>query len=399
MPQQNQDARAFHERYSRQIILKGFGETAQEKLSRARVLVVGAGGLGCPALQYLAAAGVGCIGIIDDDAVSLSNLHRQILFSESDVGRPKAAAAAAALAGLNSHARIVSYEERLEAHNAPALFAAYDLVLDGSDNFQTRYIVNDACVAAGKPLVHGAVLQYEGQVAAFNIPANVPADAARSAQYRDVFPRPPAEAEVPNCREAGVLGVLSGIIGCMMAMEAIKIIAGLSPSLSNKLLTYNALTCQTYAMDIVAGNFAGGSGANAAEKNAGVRGEYKEARKNPDNSSYNSNVQPDALEALLAAGDAVLVDIREVDEQPAIKKSGCLHIPMRELPARLAELPARRVVLICSHGERSRTAARDLRAVQDLRASQGDAKEIYSVSGGISECMARGLGAFLFTPE
>jgi adenylyltransferase/sulfurtransferase len=195
------DKQPSYERYQRQMLLKEMGEGGQQKLLEAKVLVVGAGGLGCPALQYLAAAGVGSIGIIDDDVVSISNLHRQILYSTNDVGSAKAEKAAAVLRALNPEIEIVAYNLRLTNQNAIDLFKQFDIVLDGSDNFSTRYMINDACVLLGKPLVYGAISRFEGQLAILNcVTTNSP---EKPVNYRDLFPHPPAENEVMNCAEAG----------------------------------------------------------------------------------------------------------------------------------------------------------------------------------------------------
>ena len=189
-----------YDRYHRQIILKDFGEAGQQKLFSAKVLVVGAGGLGCPALQYLAAAGVGTLGIIDGDMVDLSNLHRQILYSVHDIGFPKAEKAAEKLRELNPEITIKAYGERLNNQNAFSIIREYDIIIDGSDNFATRYMINDACVILNKPIVHGSVSQFQGQIAILNYRKN---DAGEPVNYRDLFPKPPKEDEVPNCAEAG----------------------------------------------------------------------------------------------------------------------------------------------------------------------------------------------------
>ena len=224
-------------RYSRHIILSEIGQIGQDRISNTKVLVIGAGGLGCPILQYLTAAGVGTIGIIDFDVVELSNLQRQVLFGTSSLGKNKAIAAKARLEDLNDSISIIAYPEPLTYQNAIALFNQYNIIVDGSDNFETRYLVNDACIITNKPLVFGAIYKFEGQVSVFNY-QNGPS-------YRCLFPTPPKKDSVPNCSEIGVLGVLPGIIGSMQANEVLKIILGLGNSLSGKLLCYNALTSQT----------------------------------------------------------------------------------------------------------------------------------------------------------
>ena len=227
-----------YERYQRQLILKGFGVEAQSKLKAARVLVIGAGGLGCPIMQYLVAAGVGHIGIADHDTVSVSNLHRQILFGQEDVGRPKVEVVKLKMNVLNQDAVIETWQEKWTPSLCLAQFPLFDIIVDATDNFASRYMINDACVLLGKPLVFGAVSQFEGQVAVFN---HVLENGNHSVNYRDLFPEPPASGEVLNCAEGGVLGVLPGMIGAMQATEVIKLITGLGKPLVNRLWNYNAL--------------------------------------------------------------------------------------------------------------------------------------------------------------
>lgn len=221
------------ERYARHLMLREIGGPGQARLSRARVLVVGAGGLGAPALLYLAAAGVGTIGVIDDDRVSASNLQRQVIFRTGDIGQPKVAAAQGALAALNPFVSVRPMDERLTTETA-GLVADWDLVLDGSDNFDTRHLVNRACVAAGVPLISGAIAQWEGQLSLFDPARGAPCLAC-------VFPVIPAAGLAPNCAEAGVMGALPGIIGAMMAAEAIKEITGAGATLRGRLVIHDAL--------------------------------------------------------------------------------------------------------------------------------------------------------------
>jgi len=217
-------------RFERQTILPGFGQEGQQKLSMAKILVIGAGGLGCPALLYLAAAGVGTIGIADGDKVSLSNLNRQILYGEDHIGQSKAEVAGELIRSKYSDIQINIIPHFLTSENALDIIKKYDLVLDGSDNFGTRYLINDACYLLKKPLVFGAIYQHEGQVAVLNISRN----GQEPLTYRDLFPNPPSAAEVPNCAETGVLGVLPGIIGTMQATEAIKYLSGFGKPLIHK---------------------------------------------------------------------------------------------------------------------------------------------------------------------
>jgi len=221
------------QRYSRHILLPEVGGRGQEKLLGARVLVIGAGGLGSPVAFYLAAAGVGTIGLIDGDVVDLSNLHRQILHHTPDVDRPKVTSAQAKLTALNPDVTVIPHHERLTTGNALQLFAQYDLVIDGTDNFPTKFLANDAAIFTKRPLIHGGILRFVGQVMTI-LPG-------QSACYRCIFKEPPPEGLVPTCREAGVLGALAGVIGTIQATEALKLILGLPQPLTGRLLTYDAL--------------------------------------------------------------------------------------------------------------------------------------------------------------
>jgi adenylyltransferase/sulfurtransferase len=224
------------ERYSRHIILPEVGGAGQQRLKTARVLVIGAGGLGSPLLLYLAAAGIGTLGIVDDDTVSVSNLQRQVLHGTEDVGRKKTESAAVAIAGLNPHVRVIEHTERLTPQNADALIGAYDLVADGSDNFDTRFLVNDTCYRLKKTLVTAAILRFDGQLSTFK-----PWQGAPHPCYRCVFPEPPPAGSVPACSEAGVLGALGGVMGSLQALEVVKELLDLGDSLSGRLLLYDAL--------------------------------------------------------------------------------------------------------------------------------------------------------------
>lgn len=226
------------ERYARHIVLRELGGPGQRALREASVLVIGAGGLGAPALQYLAAAGVGTIGVIDDDTVENANLQRQVIHTDARIGMPKVASAQAAMLAQNPYVTVKPYQRRLDADLAQALFAEYDVILDGTDNFETRYLVNAAAVQAGKPLISGALSQWEGQISVF-------APARGAPCYQCIFPQAPAPGLAPSCAEAGVLGPLPGVLGAMMAVEAVKLIAGAGQPLLGEMLIYDALWGET----------------------------------------------------------------------------------------------------------------------------------------------------------
>ncbi len=227
------------ERYARHIVLTDVGGPGQQKLKAARILVIGAGGLGAPAIQYLAAAGIGTLGIVDDDAVSLSNLQRQIIHDTAAVGRPKVESARDSVARMNPHVVVEAHETRLTEDNATALIEAYDLVVDGSDNFATRYLVSDQCFHAQKPLITAAVSQFDGSITTLKPYLSGP-DGRPNPTYRCLFPEPPPDGLLPSCAVAGVLGALTGVIGAMQALEAIKEVLGIGESLVGRLLLYDA---------------------------------------------------------------------------------------------------------------------------------------------------------------
>src|SRR5690348_2878351 len=220
-------------RYSRHLIIPDVGKTGQRRLKNARVLVVGAGGLGSPALMYLAAAGVGTLGIVDFDVVDESNLQRQVIHGQSDIGRPKAVSAMETINEINPYVNVILYEERLDSDNAMQIFADYDLIVDGTDNFATRYLVNDACVLLGKPYVWGSIYRFDGQASVFW--------AEHGPCYRCLYPEPPPPGMVPSCAEGGVLGVLCATIGSIQVNEAIKLITGIGEPIAGRLMIYDAL--------------------------------------------------------------------------------------------------------------------------------------------------------------
>jgi sulfur-carrier protein adenylyltransferase/sulfurtransferase len=362
------------ERYHRQLILKGFGTESQQRLRDARVLVIGAGGLGCPIMQYLVAAGVGHIGIADHDRVSLSNLHRQVLFGVDDIGQLKVEVIRKKMMALNPEININIWPEAWTPQHCLDHFPSYDVVVDATDNFATRYLINDACVLLNKTLVFGAVSQYEGQVAVFNHPGS---DGSRSVHYRDLFPIPPQAGEVLNCAEGGVLGVLPGIIGSMQAMEVIKLITGIGEPLTNRLLTYDALT-QRF-MD-----FSLSPHPDSAAMTPSTPEEYLSldyARACGMENSDTREIDPEDWKQNHLADP--LVDIREWHEQPRLAEWSAamgvtlLEIPMSSLPSAMKSLSGRQVTIICQSGKRS------LAAVKMFEQADASIKAI-SLKGGVN---------------
>ena len=368
----------LYERYHRQIILPEFGEEGQRKLLRAKALVIGAGGLGCPVLQYLTAAGVGTIGIVDDDVVALNNLHRQVLYSVNDIGLSKAERAANILQQLNPGIKIISYNERLITQNALAIIDEYDIIIDGTDNFSTRYMINDACVLLNKPLVYGAISQFEGQVSIFNPqPPSEPERAGlkesnEAVNYRDLFPDPPREGDVLNCAEAGVLGVLPGIIGTMMANETIKLITGIGEPLINQLLTYNALNNQVYLLNLSARK----ETRSLIPKNEKefLQTDYEWLCAAP---VQQNEVDPRLFNDMIANGNIDVIDVRELHETPIVNEFKHIRIPLVQLADNASLIKSGTVIAFCQSGKRS------LQATKILSGIFGETKKIYSLRGGI----------------
>lgn len=353
-------------RYQRHLGLAGFGPAAQEKLRAGSVLVVGAGGLGGPALLYLAAAGVGRIVIIDPDTVDVSNLQRQILYTSSDAGRPKALAAAERLRALNPHIAVEAHVARLTRANALDLVRSVDVVLDGSDNFSTRYLVNDACVLADRPLVYGAIQGFEGQASVFNFRGGP--------TYRCLFPEPPAPGAAPNCAEAGVLGVLPGLIGTVQATETIKLLAGVGEPLSGRLFLYDALAMTTRTLRLVADP----RGRAITELPPEGYGETCAVPGNAELQSGSDMIDSASLRsALVSTTPPQLLDVREEWERALGAIAPSIHIPLASLTtADLSELnPACPTVVYCAGGVRS------AKALPILRARLGFAS-LRSLSGG-----------------
>ena len=356
-------------RYSRHLVLPAFGVEGQERLKAARVLIVGAGGLGSPAALYLAAAGVGTLGLVDWDVVDRSNLQRQVLHGTEMVGRAKLDSARARIADLNPHVHLETISARLTSANALEILTGWDVVLDGSDNFPTRYLVNDACVLLDVPNVYGAVLRFAGQASVF--------DARRGPCYRCLFREPPPPELVPSCAEGGVLGVLPGIIGSLQALEAIKLVTGVGTSLVGRLLLFDGLQLQfreiTLSKDpdcVVCGPHPSVTRLIDYEAFCGI-GEGDRGMRD------SGEITPGELSAERGrTTDLVVLDVREPFEWEIAHLAGARHIPLGQLPARLSELDGHAdIVVYCHHGTRS------ARAVEFLRAA-GYSK-VRNLTGGI----------------
>lgn len=335
------------ERYSRHIKLPEFGLDNQAKLKKAKVLVIGAGGLGCPVIQYLAAAGVGTIGVVDADEVSFSNLQRQILFTPNQVGNLKVACVKNWVMTFNPSVKVNAIASYINVNNAKDLVAGYDVVIDGSDNFATRYLVNDVCCILEKPLVFGAIFKFEGQLSVFNYNGGP--------TYRCLYPEPPAFGSVPACGEVGVLGVLPGIIGNYMALEAVKIITNIGDVLSGKLLSINTLNNQNYVVSF--------------EKSAV---QVTELLKNYEQFCgapvIGSEISVTELAELMKSDVIQLVDVRETSELQ-ICHIGGIHIPLNNIPKDWEKLDAQKpVYLLCHHGMRSAMAQNWLNENTPLKA-------------------------------
>ena len=359
-------------RYARHLALPGVGEEGQERLKAARVLVVGAGGLGSPVALYLAAAGVGTLGLVDFDEVDVTNLQRQVLYGTGDVGRPKLEAAAARLSDLNPGVRMVPHALCLSSENALDILADYDVIADGTDNFPARYLVNDACVLLGKPNVHASVSRFDGQASVFW--------AAKGPCYRCLFEEPPPADLVPSCAEGGVLGVLPGLLGTIQATEVLKLVLGVGQPLIGRLLLVDALRMEMRTIS------------TAKNPACAVCGSTPTVTRLADTEAFCAGrpaaalaeTSPEELAGRLASGDApFLLDVREPYEVPARALAGALNIPLAALPSRLDDVPrGRDVVVYCESGVRSARALAILGAAGHARASH--------LAGGIARWRREG---------
>ena len=368
-------------RYNRHLLLGEIGVAGQAKLSAARVLVVGAGGLGSPAALYLAAAGVGTLGIADFDRVADHNLQRQLLHDDASVGQPKVASAARRLRTTNPHIRIVEHGDGVTPANAITLFAGYDVIVDGTDNFPSRYLNNDAAFLARRPLVYGSVFKFEGQLAVFDPVQDGPC-------YRCLFPTPPAPGSVPGCGEAGVLGALCGVIGSLQALEVIKLVTGAGEPLRSRLLTFDGLAQRFHTLALSRDLHCPLCGQTPTIRELRAENYTTScAEAAPDTAA--SAVVPlelpvDAAKRLLdgTPRGARLVDVREPYEAEICRVAGAIFIPMRQVPERLSELPRDAHLLVICH-----TGVSSLRVVEFLRARGFGA--VSNVAGGIDAWAAQ----------
>jgi sulfur-carrier protein adenylyltransferase/sulfurtransferase len=359
-------------RYSRHLILPDVGLEGQQKLKAARVLLVGAGGLGSPAALYLAAAGVGTLGLVDFDVVDVTNLQRQILHGTRDVGRSKLASATARIADINPHVRVERFDTRLTSSNALGIIREFDLVVDGTDNFPTRYLVNDACVLAGRPNVYGSIFRFEGQASVFAT--------SDGPCYRCLFREPPPPGLVPSCAEGGVLGVLPGLVGTIQATEAIKLILGIGDTLVGRLLLVDALRMQFRTVSLRRDPACPACGTRELkalvdyEEFCGIR----QAAAATGAAPALPEIAPQELAAKLARGDDFdLIDVREVQEYEIARIDGARLIPLGQVTEALPSLDhAREVVVMCKSGIRS---ARVVRLLQTAGFNR-----VWNLAGGIT---------------
>jgi len=352
-------------RYARHITIPEFNMEGQKKLKAAKVLVIGSGGLGSPVLLYLAAAGVGHVGIVDFDIVDDSNLQRQVLFTVDDVGKFKAETAKERLEALNPFIDVTVHNARLTKENALGLISQYDLVADGTDNFPTRYLVNDACVLAGKVNVYASIFRFEGQVSVFNY---LQEDGTRGPNYRDMFPEPPPPGLVPNCAEGGVLGVLPGIIGCMQASEVIKVITGIGEPLNGRLFLFDAASFTTRILKVHKNGNTKITELINYEQFCGI---------DLQNVQPVKEVSVQDLKELLESGtDFQLIDVREPYEYDIANLNGELipQAAIAESANRIAK--DKKVIVHCRSGVRSANAIRELENLFDFN-------NLYNLKGGI----------------
>jgi sulfur-carrier protein adenylyltransferase/sulfurtransferase len=339
-------------RYSCQMLLPGFSEAMQQKLQQSKVLIVGAGGLGCPAAQYLTAAGVGTLGIADFDIISISNLHRQILYSAEETGKPKVEVACRKLRQQNPGIKLVPHQFKITSENVMQLLEVYDVVVDGTDNFETRYLLNDACVISGRPLVYGGIYQFEGQVAVWNVRNE---DGSWSPNYRDVFPSVDPSA-VPNCAEGGVIPTIAGIIGCMQANEVLKLLTGTGEVLAGKILIVNALTLQSRIIK---------TGRTSRVQIQSIIPTVEIPV-----------IDVSELKKLMNEDGCELIDVRNDDERADFHIGG-KHIPLAFLKSDIPHLNGNKpLIFYCASGKRSAEAVKLVR-------ENFPGRKLFSLKGGM----------------
>jgi adenylyltransferase/sulfurtransferase len=326
-------------RYKRHLQLPGFDHNAQIKLKESSVLVVGAGGLGCPILLYLAAAGIGKIGIIDFDTVEIENLHRQILYNEGDIGKFKAEVAAEKIRNLQPTAEVIVFNKSIDYQNVSLIVPAFEIIVDGSDNFATRYLLNDACVLYHKPYIYGAVFQFEGQVSSFNISLK---EGIRSCNYRNIYPDPPTIGVIPSCNEGGVLGILPGIIGCVQALEVIKLITGLGDLIINETWIFDALTMESHKIKI--------SPTSPVKIKQIVPLQHHCLPTQVPEIAYHDIIS-------LYQTEYQLIDVRDESERNLFHIGG-IHIPLQTLKEKFPTLGKidKKIIFYCQSGKRSKEA-------------------------------------------
>jgi adenylyltransferase/sulfurtransferase len=356
------------ERYRRHLTLPELGVEGQQRLLAGRVCLIGAGGLGCPIAQYLAAAGVGTLGLVDFDVVDASNLQRQVLYGTADVGRPKVEVARERIAAMNADVRVEIHAERLTSHNALEVLGAYDVVVDGTDNFPTRYLSNDACVLLGKPNVHGSIFRFDGQATVF--------DARRGPCYRCLYPEPPPPGAVPSCAEGGVLGVLPGLVALVQATETLKLLTGIGEPLVGRLLQVDALRMEFREFRLRKDPKCPACGESPTLRELA---DYEGFCGVPAVAAGIPEVAAAAVRAAMERGeDLLLLDVRQPEEFAIARIEGARLVPLGELEARIGELAewrGRRVVVTCHHGPRSARGAAILR--------QHGFRRVENLTGGI----------------
>jgi len=358
-------------RYSRHLIIPEFNIEGQRKLKAAKVLVVGTGGLGAPLLQYLAAAGVGTIGVLDFDVVEDSNLQRQVLFSTSDIGKPKVLAAKERLEGLNPYINIVTHNVHLSSENALDIVKDYDLVADGTDNFPTRYLVNDACVLLGKTNVYASIYRFDGQVSVFNYKNE---DGVVGPNYRDLFPSPPPPGLVPSCAEGGVLGVLPGIVGSLQANEVIKVITGVGEPLVGRLFLFDAMNFETRTVKVHRDE---NNPLNGKNPTITALVDYQEfcGLKQTNDDIKSISVQ-EFIELQNSDEPFQLIDVRDDFEYEIANIEG-LHIPLADVEEEVDQIVSdRKVVIHCKSGGRSKKAI-------ELLETEFGFSNLYNLTGGV----------------